>query len=76
MTLDRCRSLVAEVFVVETPEQADDILCAVLRVENLGMISGMYQGEGELATWVTEERVRRRLASTRALFGRAFKMET
>jgi len=72
MTLTEARALVGEYFHVETPEQADDLLCAALRVERIGSVSQLYQGERELDQWWTEPRLRDCLASTRALFSRAF----
>jgi len=68
MTLTDARALVGEYFHVETPAVADEILCAALRVRCWD----------EAAKWgraFDEPDLRKMLASTRALFGHAFKVK-
>ena len=73
MTLDQARKLVGEYFKVELPEQADDILCAALRLPDN---QRPFEIKGWLEHWwFTEDHIRRCLASTRALFGHTFRVE-
>ncbi len=68
MTLTDARALVGEYFHVETPEQADDILCAALRVRCWD----------EAAKWgrnFDEPDLRKMRSSTRARFGHAFEVK-
>jgi hypothetical protein len=76
MTLTKARELVAEFFVIELPEQADDLLCAALRVEHIESVSWRDRGWPEMDQWWTEQRIRDCLASTRALFARSFGVKT
>ena len=77
MTLQQARALCREYFHVSDDAQADDILCAALRVERIASVSWIYpQGSvREMDNWWTEERLRACLASTRALFGHCFGVE-